>query len=270
MVELYTHMRHGSSSCRVLQADLAAKTWRMGHYEGGSAADMIVAASGVFPAGVTPWTLRLEGDPDGTERFLFNGTLVQAVDDTDAPNPTTGARVGFGEFSHANFTPVVQVRSFAGQGARYLIAPPPPPPTSPRIERFTAQPLPGTVWAIPSGSWTGVSNYTPSKARPGAPLLEEDEVPMTTPGGSPLDDFRGQGSGSAIYDNGWVYDGYGWRNAAGQAITEDGKIIQTGGLPPNKPPPGGQPPWAWTPPTDPLTGEPSILTVHFCFFDQWL
>lgn len=192
MVELYTHMVHGAPACRVLQADLFARTWKLGHYAA-TGDDIVVAASGALPAGASPYTLRLESDPDGTERFLFNGALVQSVVDATAPSPTGATRVGFGEFSTTSFTPAPQVRSFTATGSAFAAGPPPADPTSPRIERFSGEPTSGTNWAIPPGT-----------------------------------------------------------------------------VPANNPAPGGKPPWAWTPPVDPLTGEPSILSVHFCYYDQWI
>lgn len=51
-------------------------------------------------------------------------------------------------------------------------------------------------------------------ARPGAPVIQEDEVPLTSPGGGGLDDFVGTGGrGYATYFDGYVYDGLGWRLA---------------------------------------------------------
>ena len=115
-VELYSHMVTGDPACRVLQVDLIGRTWRMGHYE--SVDGAVIAASGALPVGVTPFTLRLEGDPDGTERFLFNGTLVQEILDATAPNPTVPTHVGFGEFwTTSTSSPGPQVRDFTATGA---------------------------------------------------------------------------------------------------------------------------------------------------------
>lgn len=190
-VEVYSHMVAGSPTCRALQVDTFARTWRLGHFVAGTA-DLVEAAAGALPAGAAPYTLRLESDPDGTERFVFNGVEVAEVLDVTAPKPTVSTRVGFGQFSTTASPPPPQIQAFTATGSRYGTGPPPVPPTSPRIERFSAAAVSGTDWAF-----TGVG-------------------------------------------------------------------------PPNNVPPGGKPPWAWTPPTDPLTGEPSILTVHFCFFDAWL
>lgn len=283
MVELYTHMVPASPVCRVLQIDLYNRTWRMGHYAA-TGDDMVAAASGSLPAGATPWTFRYETDPDRTMRFLMNGTLVQSVVDATAVAATGAVHVGFGEFSSTSYTPAPQVRSIAATGTRFLSTEPPPTPTSPRIDSFMAGVSPGTNWAVQAPATPGdilpfvagnnpnYQNYPVGAARPGAPRVEEDEVPATTPPptSAALTDYRGAGSGSAVYANGWVYDGYGWRNSSGQAVTRDGLVIQTGGLPPNLPPPGGKPPWAWTPAVDPLTGEPTILSMNFCFFDLWL
>ncbi|HET9665814.1 MAG TPA: hypothetical protein VFP09_03625, partial [Desertimonas sp.] len=346
MVELYSYMTVGSPACRVLQLDCGpSRFWKMGHYVVGSE-DIVVAATGVWAA-TAPWTFRFESDPDGTERFLLNGTLVQEVVDATAPTPTGAARVGFGEFSHSSYTPTaLQVRSFSASGGRYLTGPPPPEPSSPRIERFAGTPLLGTSWAIPGRV---VINYDPTKPRPDAPTITgppefaagvedsphgnalvsfdssgkglaiyddgfvydgkgwrkangdaadwngdqlgpsttdpqkprhdapsrmEDQIPLLSPKGSPLKDYIGfEGLGLAIYNDGYVFDGRGWRNSVGQATYDDGIIVTKAPIdiyPPNNPPPGGKPPWAWTPPVDPLTGEPSILTVHFCFYDQWI
>jgi hypothetical protein len=268
LVELYTHMVPGSPTCRVLQADLGpAKSWKMGHYVAGTE-DIVVAASGALPVTVTPWLLRLEGDPDGTERFLLNGTLVQTVVDAGAPTPTVATRVGFGEYWHANFAPSPQVQEFSAVGTAFLVGPPPPEPSSPRVERFKAGPMSGTDWAVPS---LLIVNTNPVKPRGNAPRIEEDDVPLRSPNNALLDDYVGTGSGLAIYEDGWTLDGFGWRDANGRYAYSDGAVIPPASLTPvNNPPPGGKPPWAWTPPADPLTGEPSILTVHICYYDQWI
>ena len=259
----------------MLQADLLAKTWRMGHFVTGTEG-IVVAAVGVFPGSpAAPWTLRLEGDADGTERFLLNGTLVQSVDDAGAPTPTGATHVGFGEFWQSNFSPSPQIRSLTASGTRYTTSAPPAPPTSPRIERFRAQPLSGTDWAVPDH----VAAITdPTKARGNARKIEEDfwtvggDPDPGSPLGGTLVDYDGTGQGLFIYSDGWTYDGLGWRDPIGRSAYHDGGIIQPSMAlyPQNNPPPGGKPPWAWTPPVDPITGEPSILTVHFCFYDQWL
>jgi hypothetical protein len=189
VVELYTHAVAGSPTCRALQVDLATRNWQMGHFTAGTSG-MIVASSGALPTGAPPFTLRLEGDPDRTERFLFNGTLVSTVNDSSAPNPTVATRTGFGLFWLASGGTSPQVRSFAASGIPGGAG---GTGTSPRIERFSGAPLSGANWSTPPGT-----------------------------------------------------------------------------VPVNNPAPAGAPPWAWTPPVDPLTGEPSILTVRFCFFDQWI
>jgi hypothetical protein len=347
MVELYSHMVAGSSACRALQVELIGRTWRMGHYD--AANSYVIAASGSLPAGAVPFTLRLEGDPDGTERFLFNGTLVQSVLDAGAPNPTTvGVRVGFGEFwTTQASSPGPQIREFSATGARYLTGPPPPEPASPRIERFQGGPLAGTAWAIPgrvilsydptkprpdaptitgppefdagvadspfgavlvefisggkglaiyddgfvydgkgwrgpsgdatdwAGGQLGPSTTDPQRPRHDAPNVMEDELPSVSPKGAPIKDLVAPDGELyyAIYNDGYSFDGRGWRNSVGQATYDDGVVVAKAPVdvfPPNNPPPGGKPPWAWTPPVDPLTGEPSILTVHFCFYDQWI
>jgi hypothetical protein len=61
----------------------------------------------------------------------------------------------------------------------------------------------------------------------------------------------------------------------------DGAILQAapditnwatppGDTPPNNPPPGGRPPWAWTTQVDPITGEPGLLRVNLCYYDNYL
>ena len=111
----------------------------------------------------------------------------------------------------------------------------------------------------------------PVKPRANAPRIEEDDVPAQSPNGSSLDDYVGTGSGLAIYNDGWTLDGFGWRDDSGRYAYSDGAVIPPATFTPvNNPPPGGKPPWAWTPPADPITGEPSILTVHICYYDQWL
>jgi Domain of unknown function (DUF4082)/Siphovirus-type tail component, C-terminal domain len=222
-----------------------------------------------------PWRMRLESDPDGTERFLFDGTLVQSILDVGAPKPTVATRVGFGEFWTTATSSSPQVREFTATGSLDIVGPPPPEPTSPRIELFTAKPLRGTDWALPDRT---VALTDPTRPRPNAPRINEDYWSVLTgvpsppsPGGAALVNYNGAGSGLFVYADGWTYDGYGWRDEVGHDAYPDGAVVPAvSNTPPNNPPPGGRPPWAWTPPVDPLTGEPSILTVHFCFFDQWL
>ena len=48
-------------------------------------------------------------------------------------------------------------------------------------------------------------------ARPGAKRIEEDEVPDKAPGGGKIVDYKGAGSGVAVYSDGAVLDGKGWR-----------------------------------------------------------
>lgn len=51
-------------------------------------------------------------------------------------------------------------------------------------------------------------------ARPNAPVIQEDEVDLVSPGGGALVDFIGTGGrGYATYADGYIYDGLGWRLA---------------------------------------------------------
>lgn len=61
------------------------------------------------------------------------------------------------------------------------------------------------------------------KGRKKAPKrIEEDEVPGKSPTGARLVDFDGKGSGKAIYSDGSVYDGNGWRSKKGGAAKRVG------------------------------------------------
>ena len=53
--------------------------------------------------------------------------------------------------------------------------------------------------------------YDPTLARPGAPVIQEDEVPRHSPKGGAFRDFMTPSPGIAFYADGYTYDGYGWR-----------------------------------------------------------
>ena len=57
---------------------------------------------------------------------------------------------------------------------------------------------------------------TPAR-RKAAPRVEEDEVPIKSPGGAEIDDYVGKANGIGTYKDGWSYDGYGWRDKNGKA-----------------------------------------------------
>ena len=258
---------------------MIGRTWRMGHYEPDDEA--VIAASGVLPAGAAPVHAAPRSDPDGTERFLFNGTLVQEIIDAGAPNPTVPTHVGFGEFwTTSASSPGPQVQVVHGDRAG-------------TADRATASgPDLAARRTVPGGTHVGHGLGDPRSDRPPhrpdqatrrrpphrGRLLDHLRHHRRDGGRSALPercrrsaDYNGAGAGLFIYADGWTYDGLGWRDNLGRHAYSDGAVIKAvSNLPPNNAPPGGKPPWAWTPPVDPLTGEPSILTVHFCFYDQWI
>jgi hypothetical protein len=64
--------------------------------------------------------------------------------------------------------------------------------------------------------------------RAGAPMVEEDETPLKSPTG--VAGFDAVGGGLHVYDDGWAFDGYGWRNPDGfQTDHETGPIFDNGG-----------------------------------------
>lgn len=69
---------------------------------------------------------------------------------------------------------------------------------------------------------SGAERTDPDKPRDGAPMIQEDEVPATSPKGAKLEDFRGPPPGMAVYEDGSIYDGKGWRNSKGEALDDSG------------------------------------------------
>jgi hypothetical protein len=74
-----------------------------------------------------------------------------------------------------------------------------------------------------SGESTPAETTDPNKPR-GKPLQEDDpSIPKRSPGGAKIKDFR---NGMMIYADGTRYDAQGWRNAKGQALDDNGKVIK--------------------------------------------
>jgi hypothetical protein len=63
---------------------------------------------------------------------------------------------------------------------------------------------------------------------------------------------------------------YAWWQPGGTGKTPTNWSIPPGTTPANNPPPGGNPPWAWTTRRDPDTGEPGRLEINFCFYDTFV